>query len=79
MPAKNIGVLGSGVVARTLAGGFLKHGYSVMVGTREPAKFAEWQAKSAPPAKISSFADSGSGAHNCATVYSLGHPWLHPE
>ena len=36
--AKRIGVLGSGVVGRTLAEGFLKHGYEVMLGTRDPAR-----------------------------------------
>jgi len=36
--AKKIGVLGSGVVGRTLAEGFLKHGYEVMLGTRDPAR-----------------------------------------
>jgi hypothetical protein len=37
-----IGVLGSGDVAKTLAAGFLKHGHQVMVGTRTPAKLADW-------------------------------------
>ncbi len=37
-----VGVLGSGVVGQTLAGGFLKHGHEVMIGTREPAKLADW-------------------------------------
>jgi predicted dinucleotide-binding enzyme len=36
--AKRIGVLGSGVVGRTLAEGFLKHGYEVMLGTRDPGR-----------------------------------------
>lgn len=36
--AKKIGVLGSGVVGRALAEGFLKHGYEVMLGTRDPSK-----------------------------------------
>lgn len=38
-----IGVLGSGDVAKTLAAGFLKHGHQVMVGSRTPAKLAEWK------------------------------------
>ena len=33
-----IGILGSSVVARTLAGGFIKHGHSVSIGTRDPGK-----------------------------------------
>lgn len=52
-----IGVLGSGVVAQTLAGGFLKHGYETMVGTREPAKLAEWKAAHAG-ARVGSFSDA---------------------
>jgi len=36
--AKKIGILGSGVVGKALAEGFLKHGYDVMLGTRDPAK-----------------------------------------
>jgi 8-hydroxy-5-deazaflavin:NADPH oxidoreductase len=35
---KRMGVLGSGVVGRTLSEGFLKHGYEVMLGTRDPGK-----------------------------------------
>jgi hypothetical protein len=52
-----VGVIGSGVVATTLGGGFLKHGHDVAVGTREPAKLADWQAKN-PAAKIVSFAEA---------------------
>jgi predicted dinucleotide-binding enzyme len=37
-----VGVLGSGIVAQTLAAGFLKHGHETMVGTRDQAKLAEW-------------------------------------
>ena len=37
-----IGILGSGEVAKALAGGFLKHGHEVMMGTRDAAKLAEW-------------------------------------
>jgi 8-hydroxy-5-deazaflavin:NADPH oxidoreductase len=52
-----VGVLGSGDVAKSLASGFIKHGHSVMVGTREPAKLAAW-AKQNPSAKVGSFADT---------------------
>ena len=41
----NVGVLGSGDVAKTLAAGFLKHGHAVKVGSRSPAKLADWQAQ----------------------------------
>jgi hypothetical protein len=36
------GVLGSGQVGQTLAGGLKKHGYQVMIGSRTPAKLAEF-------------------------------------
>jgi 8-hydroxy-5-deazaflavin:NADPH oxidoreductase len=52
-----IGILGSGIVGKTLAAGFLKHGYEVTVGTREPAKLTEWQTKN-PKAKIASFEET---------------------
>jgi 8-hydroxy-5-deazaflavin:NADPH oxidoreductase len=54
----NIGILGSGTVAQTLAGGFLKHGYGVMIGTRDTAKLAEWRGKN-PKAQVGSFGDAG--------------------
>ena len=37
-----IGIIGSGVVAKTLAAGFRKHGHEVEIGTRDPAKLQEW-------------------------------------
>jgi predicted dinucleotide-binding enzyme len=52
-----IGILGSGEVARTLGGGFIHHGHEVMLGTRTPAKLADW-AKQNPQGRIGSFADS---------------------
>jgi len=38
----NVGILGSGVVAKSLAKGFMKHGHMVMLGTRNPAKLEDW-------------------------------------
>jgi predicted dinucleotide-binding enzyme len=52
-----IGVLGSGEVGQTLAAGFLKHGYEVMIGSREPAKLTEWQ-KANPKSKVGTFSDT---------------------
>ena len=40
-----IGVLGSGDVAKTLAAGFLRHGHDIVMGTRDPAKLADWLAE----------------------------------
>jgi 8-hydroxy-5-deazaflavin:NADPH oxidoreductase len=42
-----VGILGSGDVAKALAAGFVKHGHMVMLGTRNPAKLAEWTAANA--------------------------------
>lgn len=38
-----IGILGSGDVGKMLAQGFLKHGYTVMRGSRDPGKLTEWK------------------------------------
>jgi len=52
-----IGVLGSGIVGQTLAAGLVKHGYEAMMGTREPAKLAEWKAAN-PRAGVGSFSEA---------------------
>lgn len=52
-----IGILGSGDVAKALAGGFLKHGHELMLGTRTPEKLAEWAAKN-PKGRIAGLADA---------------------
>jgi len=52
-----IGILGSGDVAKALAGGFLKHGHEVTLGTRTPDKLAEWAAKN-PKGHIAGFAET---------------------
>src|SRR6185437_2194129 len=52
-----IGVLGSGIVAQTLAGGFLKHGYDVTMGTRDAVKLAEWRGENRK-AHVGSFSDA---------------------
>jgi predicted dinucleotide-binding enzyme len=52
-----IGIIGSGVVGKTLGAGFRKHGHEVEVGTRDPAKLQEWAAQH-PGALVGSFADA---------------------
>jgi hypothetical protein len=52
-----VGILGSGIVGQTLAAGFLKHGHEAMIGTREPAKLAEWN-KANPKGQIGSNSDA---------------------
>jgi predicted dinucleotide-binding enzyme len=55
---KRIAVLGSGVVGQVLADGFLRHGYEVMRGTREPSKLAAWKSKSGGKAAVGTFAEA---------------------
>jgi 8-hydroxy-5-deazaflavin:NADPH oxidoreductase len=55
---KKIGIIGSGVVAKALGNGFLKHGYEVMLGTRNASKLDEWLAKAEGKAHVGSFADA---------------------
>jgi predicted dinucleotide-binding enzyme len=52
-----VGVLGSGDVAKVLGSGCLKHGHDVTMGTRTPAKLADW-AKQNPKGRTASFADA---------------------
>jgi predicted dinucleotide-binding enzyme len=53
-----IGILGSGVVGQTLGTGFIKHGYEVMLGTRNPDKLKDWKLKNGAKALIGSFSES---------------------
>jgi 8-hydroxy-5-deazaflavin:NADPH oxidoreductase len=55
---KKVGIIGSGVVAQSLANGFLKHGYEVMLGTREQAKLAGWKEPHGAKAHTGSFEDA---------------------
>ena len=52
-----VGVLGSGVVGRTLAEGFSRHGQETMLGTRNIAKLADWQ-KEHPSIQLGSFSEA---------------------
>jgi len=52
-----VGVLGSGDVAKTLASGFLRHGHQVKIGSRSPAKLAEWTAGN-PGSTTGTFAEA---------------------
>jgi hypothetical protein len=52
-----VGVLGSGIVARTLAAGFIKHGHETMIGTRDTSKLAEWSCEN-PKALLGSFSET---------------------
>ncbi len=50
-----IGIGGSGDVGKTLANGFIKHSYEVMIGTRSPEKLSEWKAKAGKSDRVGSF------------------------
>jgi hypothetical protein len=52
-----VGVIGSGTVGQTQAAGFLQHGHQVMIGTREPAKLADWS-KSHAKAQVGSVSET---------------------
>lgn len=56
-----IGIIGSGVVAKTLGAGFVKHGHEVGLGTRDPAKLVDWKAQH-PGAQTMGFAETAAFA-----------------
>ncbi len=58
MSNKKIGIIGSGVVAKDLAKGFLKYGHEVMIGTRDQSKLEEWKNKEAAGAKLGNFSET---------------------
>jgi predicted dinucleotide-binding enzyme len=50
-----VGILGSGDVAKSLAGGFLKEGHEVMLGSREAGKLDSWARESGKGASGGNF------------------------
>ncbi len=56
--AKKAGVLGSGVVAQVLAAGLVKHGYDVMLGTRDTGKLGGWHQAAGKGVKLGSFEEA---------------------
>jgi 8-hydroxy-5-deazaflavin:NADPH oxidoreductase len=55
---KKIGILGSGIVGQTLANGFLKYGYEVMIGTGDTTKLSDWKANAGVNASVGSFSEA---------------------
>ena len=55
---KKIGILGSGVVGQTLGSGFVKHGYQVMIGTRDIGKLMDWATAEGEHAHLGSFEEA---------------------
>ena len=56
-----VGIIGSGGVAKALGAGFLKHGHDLVLGTRDPAKLADW-VRANPKGRVASFADAAKHA-----------------
>ena len=52
-----VGILGSGIVAKSLAHGFLAHGHQLMLGTRDRSRLEGWLAEN-PGSAAGSFADA---------------------
>ncbi|MEQ8881194.1 MAG: NAD(P)-binding domain-containing protein [Cyclobacteriaceae bacterium] len=55
---KKIGILGSGNVGRTLADGFIKHGYKVKIGTGNPDKLLDWVDNTGGQGTVGSFKEA---------------------
>jgi len=60
---KNVGIIGSGIVAKTLSKGFIQNGYSVFVGTRDASKMNEWKSQVNGNVTISSVSDAISSSN----------------
>jgi predicted dinucleotide-binding enzyme len=58
MALTKVGVVGSGDVGETLANGFLKHGYEVMRGSRDPEKLDAWKKKAGAKGQAGDFAQT---------------------
>lgn len=60
LPQSRVGVLGTGEVGQRLAAGFLKHGHTVTIGSRDPEKpeLREWLSGDGVGIKAGAFAES---------------------
>jgi predicted dinucleotide-binding enzyme len=59
---RRVAILGSGVVGQALAGGFLKHGYEVVVGTAHPDKKIEWKDAALNKIRVTTYEDAARSA-----------------
>ena len=55
---KKIGIIGSGVVAKVLGAGLVRHGYAVKIGTRDVEKLKDWKANEGKGTEVGSFTDA---------------------
>jgi len=58
MAVKKIGIIGSGQVAQVLAAGFVKHGYQVMIGSRDSKKLQNWKKRSNADVRLGDFKET---------------------
>jgi 8-hydroxy-5-deazaflavin:NADPH oxidoreductase len=59
---KTVAILGSGVVGQTLAGGFQKHDYVVVMGTAHPDKKIEWKDAVLRSIKVTTYEEAARSA-----------------
>lgn len=57
-----IGIIGSGIVGKTLAAGFIKHGHEVMAASRSPQKINDWKNEISDKLKIGNFSEAAAFA-----------------
>jgi 8-hydroxy-5-deazaflavin:NADPH oxidoreductase len=70
MPSSlRVGILGSGDVGKQLGRGFAKHGYDVMLGSRDPAKLEPWRKET--PGKVSTGTFAQTAAHGEFVILAL--------
>ena len=58
MNKKKIGIIGSGEVAKSLAQGFIKNNFEVMMGTRDTSKLKDFNEQNGNTIKIGSFEET---------------------
>lgn len=57
-----IGILGSGMVGQSLALGFEKHGYEVVIGSRTPKKLSKWKIETGFRGQLGTFSETAAFA-----------------
>jgi predicted dinucleotide-binding enzyme len=58
MSTPRVGVIGSGIVGRTLAAGFTRHGWETMIGSRDPEPLRDWADATTPRVATGTFAET---------------------
>lgn len=66
---KQVGILGSGDVGKQLGRGFAKHGFDVMLGSRNPAKLESWRKETKGKVSTGTFAQAA--AHGDFVILAL--------